>query len=90
MVNRFERLTPTDFCAETTYFYESEPSWQTMVKGRLESKMLKYDCKFTYTADESKSAKVKLGLAGIAGLDVGGSSDEHLAVDATCAVEFWA
>ena len=35
-------------------------------------------------ADESKSKKVKLGLAGIAGLDVGGSSDEHLAVDATC------
>jgi hypothetical protein len=60
-----------------------------MVQGRLDSKMLAYDCQFTYTADESKSAKIMAGLAGIAGLDVGGSKEESMAIDETCTVEFW-
>jgi len=89
MVERFNLLTPAHFCVETTYFYQWEPSWQTMVQGRLDSKMLTYDCQFTYTADESKSANVKAGLAGIVGLDVGGSQEESMSIDETCTVVFW-
>jgi hypothetical protein len=88
-VKRFDLLTPAHFCAETTYFYQWEPSWQTMVQGRLDSKMRTYDCQFTYTADESKSANVKAGLAGIVGLDFGGSKEESMSIDETCTVVFW-
>jgi hypothetical protein len=47
-----------------------------------------YDCTFEYTADHTKSANLKIGLQGVAGLDFSADKKEHLKVDKTCTVRF--
>eukprot|EP00935_MAST-01C_sp_MAST-1C-sp1_P000419 g419.t1 len=80
------------FKKEVTYFYAFEPDWQTMVEGRLDTtgaQTSTYDCTFKYDADKKVSASLKVGLSGIAGLDLGGESDQHLSVNEKCTVKFW-
>ena len=70
------------------FFYEFEDSWKTMVDGRTNRGMESYDCTFEYTADQTKSASLKLGLQGIAGLDFSADKKEHFDISKTCTVRF--
>jgi hypothetical protein len=79
------------FHEEATHFYQWEESWKTMTQGRMDTngaQTLSYECNFSYSADEAKSAQLKAGMQGI-GLDFGGSKEEHKTIDETCTVEFW-
>jgi hypothetical protein len=76
-------LTPK-FDSSGTYFHAAEETWKSMVKGRMDAKGAKlqeFCCKFKYESGQNKSAKLKLGLPGIAGLDVGGENEEHISID---------
>jgi len=55
-----------------------------MVEGRMDAegaKLQVFCCKFKYESGQNKTAGLKLGLPGIAGLDVGGENEEHISID---------
>jgi hypothetical protein len=76
--NKPAELIPM-FKEEQAWFYQWEPSWQTMVDGRLDQQgahTLSYKCDFSYKSDSAKLAQLTLGMQGI-GLDLLAARKSH-------------
>jgi hypothetical protein len=88
--SRPKEMTP-QFDPKHTHFYQWEPSWKTMVDGRMRkgANTLSYKCDFDYQSDSAKMAKLSAGMQGI-GLDLSGSAEKHLSVNEQYTVKFWA
>ena len=84
------QLIPS-FDAEQAWFHQHEPSWRTMIEGRLDThgaRTLSYTCDFSYKSDSEKAAKMTAGMQGI-GLDFGGARESHVVVNEHCTVQFY-
>jgi hypothetical protein len=72
------------------FFLHSEPTWESMVKGRTGSNgsLGAIKCDFNYESDQKASARAMAGAHGI-GLQAGGKKTQHQGVKQTFEVKFW-
>ncbi len=72
---------------ESSVWYEHEPTWQTIAKGRLEFGLREFALNVTYDDDYGVNAGLKASAAR-AGFDVGGRFEDHEATTWKISGEF--